>query len=74
MQEVQLYIQNTKVDLFGDETISLTQTIQNVKDIEKIFTPFSKPLAEARVIMIMNTPQPTPIPERIARSGFLRIT
>ena len=30
------------VDLFSDETISLTQTIQNVKDISKIFTPFSK--------------------------------
>lgn len=43
MQKVILYIDNTIVDLFSDETISLTQTIQNVKDIEKIFTPFSKP-------------------------------
>lgn len=42
MQEVQLYIQNTRIDLFKDENISLTQTIQNVRDIEKIFTPFSK--------------------------------
>jgi len=43
VQKVILYIDNTIVDLFEDETISLTQTIQNVRDIEKIFTPFSKP-------------------------------
>ena len=42
MQKVQLYIEGTRVDLFKDETISLTQTIQNVKSIEKIFTDFSK--------------------------------
>jgi len=42
MQKVALYIQDTKVDLFDDETISLTQTIQNVRDIEKVFTEFSK--------------------------------
>jgi hypothetical protein len=42
MQITQLYIQNEKVDLFDDEIISLTQTIQNVRDISKIFTPFSK--------------------------------
>ena len=42
MQKVILYIEDTIVDLFNDETISLTQTIQNVRDIEKIFTPFSK--------------------------------
>ena len=41
-REVQLYIQNTRVDLFKDETISLTDTIQNVKDIAKIFTTFTK--------------------------------
>lgn len=46
MQEVQLYIKdgtyNKRLDLFKDETISLTQTIQNVRDIDKIFTSFSK--------------------------------
>ncbi len=42
MQEVQLYIDGQKIDLFKDETISLTQTIQNVKDISKVFTDFSK--------------------------------
>ena len=51
MQELQLYIDSNpdtavidyvRVDLFKDETVSLTQTIQNVKDISKIFTEFSK--------------------------------
>jgi len=42
MQEVQLYINGQRVDLFKDETISVTQSIQNVKDPAKIFTEFSK--------------------------------
>ena len=42
MQKLQLYIQDTRVDLFKDESVSITQSIQNVKDIAKIFTEFSK--------------------------------
>ena len=42
MQEVQLYINGERVELFQDESISLTQTIQNVRDISKIFTDFTK--------------------------------
>ena len=42
MQTLQLYIQGTRIDLFNDESISLTQTIQNVRDIGKVFTDFSK--------------------------------
>ena len=30
------------LDLFEDETITLTQTIQDIRDIEKVFTDFSK--------------------------------
>jgi hypothetical protein len=49
MQKVQLYIIDNniekRVDLFKDEKVSLTQTIQNVKDIAKIFTAFSKTFA-----------------------------
>ena len=41
-REVQLYIQDTRVDLFQDETISITDSIQNVQDISVVFTPFSK--------------------------------
>lgn len=41
-REVQLFIQDTRVDLFQDETISVTDSIQNVSDISKVFTPFSK--------------------------------
>ena len=45
MQELQLYIENTRVDLFKDESVSLTQTIQNVKDPAKVFTSFTKTFA-----------------------------
>ena len=42
MQTVQLYINNQRVDLFDDESISLNSSIQNVKDISKIFTDYSQ--------------------------------
>ena len=41
-QEVQLYIEGQRVDLFQDETIQITSTIQNVKDIAKVFTDYSQ--------------------------------
>jgi len=31
-----------RLDLFEDEQVSLTQTIQDIRDIEKVFTDFSK--------------------------------
>ena len=37
MQQVQLYIDGKRVELFKDETINLTQTIKNVQDFSKIF-------------------------------------
>jgi len=42
MQELQLYIESERLDLFKDETVSLTQTIQNIKQIDKVFTAFTK--------------------------------
>ena len=42
MQEIQLYIQGQRIDLFKDESVTITDSIQNVKDIEKVFTAFSK--------------------------------
>ncbi len=45
MQKLQLYIQGQRVDLFKDESVSFTQTLQNVKDISKIFTEFTKTFA-----------------------------
>ena len=41
-QEVQLYIEGQRVDLFNDETIQITSSIQNVKDIAKVFTDYSQ--------------------------------
>lgn len=42
MQNIQLYIEGQRVELFKDESVSLTQSIQNAKDPAKIFTDFSK--------------------------------
>ena len=42
MQEIQLYIEGERVDMFKDESVVLTQTIQNIKDIGKVFTDFTK--------------------------------
>ncbi len=42
MQELQLYIESERLDLFKDETVSLTQTIQNIKQLDKVFTAFTK--------------------------------
>jgi hypothetical protein len=42
MQKIQLYIEGQRVDLFEDESVVLTQSIQNVKDIQKVFTDYSK--------------------------------
>ena len=37
-----VYLERDRVDQFKDESVSFTQTIQNVKDIKKIFTEFTK--------------------------------
>ena len=47
MQKIVLYIKNSddvykRVDMFNDETISLTSKIQDVRDIGKVFTDFSQ--------------------------------
>lgn len=42
MQNIELYIEGQRVDMFKDETVSITDTIQNIKDIGKIFTAFSR--------------------------------
>lgn len=42
MQAIQLYIGSDRVELFQDESVTLTDSIQNVKDIDKVFTAFSK--------------------------------
>jgi len=42
MNIIQLYIQGERMDLFSDETINVTSSIQNSRDIGKIFTDFSQ--------------------------------
>jgi hypothetical protein len=40
--KVQLYIENQRVDLFNDETIEVTSTIQDFRDIAKIFSDYTQ--------------------------------
>lgn len=42
MQIIQLYISDQRVELFKDESVTITDSIQNVKDIDKVFTAFSQ--------------------------------
>ena len=42
MQKIQLYIEGERVDMFEDESVVITQTIKNVKDIDKVFTDFTR--------------------------------
>jgi len=42
VQNIQLFIEAQRVDMFKDESVSITQSIQNVKDIAKVFTEFTK--------------------------------
>ena len=42
MLQLQLFVEGTEVELYRDESITLTRSIQDVKDIEKIFTDFTR--------------------------------
>ena len=47
MQEIQLYLQNDsggyeRIEMFRDETITITESIKNAKDIAKVFTTFTR--------------------------------
>ena len=42
MVQLQLYIEGQEVEMFKDESFSLTQNIQDIKDISKIFTDYSR--------------------------------
>lgn len=42
MQTIQLYVDGQRVDMFSDESIQLTSSIQDVKDISKVFTDYSQ--------------------------------
>ena len=47
MQKIVLYIKNNegvfkRMDMFNDETVVLKSQIQDIKDVGKIFTDFSR--------------------------------
>lgn len=41
-KSVQLYIEGQRIELFNDETINVTSSIQNVQDLSKTYTDFSQ--------------------------------
>ena len=41
-QGLQLYVNDEQVDLHDNESISLTQSIQNLRDIKKVFVDFTQ--------------------------------
>ena len=48
MQQVQLYIQGQRIDLFNDETISVTQTLQNNPSILKEYPELLKEIKKIK--------------------------
>ena len=42
MQQLQIFFDGQQVELFKDESIVLTQSIQDIKDIQKVFVPFTQ--------------------------------
>jgi hypothetical protein len=42
MRSVQIYINDKRLDLFGDEQISVNSSSQNISDIAKVFSDFSQ--------------------------------
>lgn len=42
MRKVQVYIEGQRLELFNDEQIQITSSVQNVQDIAKVFTDFSQ--------------------------------
>ncbi len=41
-QTIQLYIDSQRVDMFDDESVDITQTIKNIRDLQKVFTDFTR--------------------------------
>jgi hypothetical protein len=41
-RSVQVYIEGQRIELFNDETINVTSSIQNVQDLSKTYTDFSQ--------------------------------
>ena len=42
MKQINLYINNQRIDLFKDESIVFNQSIQDLKELGKVFTDYTK--------------------------------
>ena len=43
MREVQIYLEDQRLDLFGNDTIEISQKIKDAKEISKVFTDYTRP-------------------------------
>ena len=42
MLQIQLFVEGNEIELYKDESVTLTQSIQDIRDIEKVFTDFTR--------------------------------
>jgi hypothetical protein len=80
MRTVQVYIEGQRLDLFDDETISVTSKQQDISDISKIFTDFSQsfsvpstPSNDAIFQHFYQNDVDSTIDHNIRRSAFIEI-
>jgi hypothetical protein len=80
MRTVQVYIEGQRLDLFDDETISVTSKQQDIQDISKVFTDFSQsfsvpstPSNDAIFQHFYQNDVDSTIDHNIRRSAFIEI-
>ena len=80
MRTVQVYIEGQRLDLFNDETISVTSKQQDISDISKVFTDFSQsfsvpstPSNDAIFQHFYQNDVDSTIDHNIRRSAFIEI-
>ena len=80
MRTVQVYIEGQRLDLFQDETISVTSKQQDIQDISKVFTDFSQsfsvpstPSNDAIFQHFYQNDVDSTIDHNIRRSAFIEI-
>ena len=80
MRTVQVYIEGQRLDLFNDETISVTSKQQDIQDISKVFTDFSQsfsvpstPSNDAIFQHFYQNDVDSTIDHNIRRSAFIEI-
>ena len=43
MREVQIYLNDERLDLFGNDALEISQKVKDAKEIGKVFTDYTRP-------------------------------